>query len=990
MSASSASPPIAAASLAASMWEAPVLCDAEAAKIKLGYALEGLDPTGRARIDAILAEHPRARDVLLGVSEFSPFLHDLIRADPRRLLRALEGAPAAHIAALTEACRQAVAHAADEAQAMTALRRMRAEAALTIALADIGGAMDLVQVTRALTDVADTALGAALDFLLAEAVSAGKLLPPDPATPAVGCGLAVIAMGKHGARELNYSSDVDLIVVYDRDVAPLAAGVEPSPFFVKITRALVRMLQERTGDGYVLRVDLRLRPDPGSTQVALSTAAALAYYEREGATWERAAYIKARPVAGDLAVGREFLSDLAPFVWRRVLDYRAIADVHAMKREIHAFRGHDVVAVEGHNVKLGRGGIREVEFFVQTQQLIAGGRDPNLRSPRTLEALDALVRDFWIAGAVRDELAEAYIFLRRVEHRIQMVADAQTHTLPEQTDALGAFARFMGYETRDAFAAALVDRLKRVQHHYAQLFEDSPPPAVLDGQLLFPPDHDDRQTLAVLGRLGFRDPPAASMVVRGWMAGRHRVLRSDVARGQLASIAPLLLEQLSRGGDPDGALIAADNFFAELSGGHLMHALQRHPDLVRLLATILTVAPRLGETLARRPSLLDALLDPAFFNKLPDQASLEQHLEILLDTAESDEEQLDRARRFRQEQHVLIGVRIASGTLPAARAGEAYAGLAEVIIRALHARVWARFQEAHGTIAGAETAVLSMGKLGGREMTAGSDLDLIVLYDFDPEADPSSDGPRPLHGAQYFARFTQRLVTALTSLTNAGKLYDVDLRLRPSGRSGPVATRLRSFENYQRDEAWTWEHMALTRARVISARPDFCARVEAVIRDVLARPRDPRRIAGDILDMRGAIAAEKGEADRWNLKHALGGQVDVEFLAQYLVLVHAAQHPQIVDTATARIIAVAGELHLLPAEDILLLANACRLYQDLTQVLRLALDTHFLPTEASPALKALLARAGEMPDFATLDAHLRETQDRVREIFTRVLEQAAG
>ncbi|OYY80506.1 MAG: glutamine-synthetase adenylyltransferase, partial [Rhizobiales bacterium 35-66-30] len=356
MSASSASPPIAAASLAALMWEAPVLCDAETAKIKLGYALEGLDLAGRARIDAILAAHPRARDVLLGVAEFSPFLHDLIRADPRRLLRALEGAPAAHIAALTEACRQAVAHAADEAQAMTALRQMRAEAALTIALADIGGALDLVQVTRALTDVADTALDAALDFLLGEAVSAGKLLPPDPAHPAMGCGLAVIAMGKHGARELNYSSDVDLVVVYDRDVAPLAAGVEPSPFFVKITRALARMLQERTGDGYVLRVDLRLRPDPGSTQVALSTAAALAYYEREGATWERAAYIKARPVAGDLAVGREFLSDLAPFVWRRVLDYRAIADVHAMKREIHAFRGHDVVAVEGHNVKLGRGG----------------------------------------------------------------------------------------------------------------------------------------------------------------------------------------------------------------------------------------------------------------------------------------------------------------------------------------------------------------------------------------------------------------------------------------------------------------------------------------------------------------------------------------------------------------------------------------------------------------------------------------------------------
>ena len=514
------------------------------------------------------------------------------------------------------------------------------------------------------------------------------------------------------------------------------------------------MLQERTGDGYVLRVDLRLRPDPGSTQVALSINAALDYYEREGATWERAAYIKARPVAGDLDLGRRYLTELLPFVWRRVLDFQAISDVHAMKREIHAFRGHDVVAVEGHNVKLGRGGIREIEFFAQTQQLIAGGRDPLLRTSRTLEALQALTEHRWIAPKVRDELTEAYLFLRRVEHRIQMVADAQTHELPDSREAMEGFARFMGYADRDAFAAALVDRLQRVQGHYAQLFEDAPPPAVLDAELIFPPHENDRPTLAALARLGFRDPAAASGIVRGWLAGRPRALKGDTARQHLARIVPLLLESLARGGDPDGALIAADRFLTDLSGPHLLAALDRHPDLVRLLATILTAAPRLGETLARRPSLADALLDPAFFDVLPDEPGLEEHLNALLDTADTDEEQFDRARRFRQEQHVLIGVRIASGTLPAARAGEAYARLAEVIIRALHWRVWARFVEAHGRIAGARTAVLAMGKLGGREMTAGSDLDLIVLYDFATDADPTSDGARPLQGAQYFARFT--------------------------------------------------------------------------------------------------------------------------------------------------------------------------------------------------------------------------------------------
>ncbi|MGR7993733.1 bifunctional [glutamine synthetase] adenylyltransferase/[glutamine synthetase]-adenylyl-L-tyrosine phosphorylase [Xanthobacter sp. ZOL 2024] len=976
--------------LAALMREAPVLVDAEGAQLKLSFALDRLAPAEQEVLERLFAEKPLAYQVCLGVAEGSPFLLELIRSEPQRLLRILTSEPDHHLERLIAAC-DGVAHAAqEEAEVARALRRMRAEAALLIALADIGGAFDLVDVTAALSDVADAAVRGALDFLLLDAARAGKLLPPDGANPSLGCGLAVIAMGKHGARELNYSSDIDLIVIYDRDLAPLADGVEASPFFVKITKGLVRLLQERTVDGYVLRVDLRLRPDPGSTQVALSINAALDYYEREGATWERAAYIKARPVAGDLEVGRGYLADLAPFVWRRVLDFQAIADVHAMKREIHAFRGHDVVAVEGHNVKLGRGGIREIEFFVQTQQLIAGGRDPLLRTSRTLDALEALTVHRWIAPKVRDELTEAYLFLRRVEHRIQMVADAQTHELPESRAAVEAFAHFMGYADRDAFAAALVERLQRVQGHYAQLFEDAPPPAVLDADLVFPEAENDRQTLAALARLGFREAPAASGIVRGWMAGGPRALKTQSARQHLARIVPLLLESLARGGDPDGALIAADRFLTELPGPHLLAALDRHPDLVRLLATILTAAPRLGETLARRPSLTDALLDPAFFDVLPDEESLETLLNHLLDTAETEEEQFDRARRFRQEQHVLIGVRIASGTLAAARAGEAYARLAEVIIRALHWRVWQRFVEAHGTIAGARTAVLAMGKLGGREMTAGSDLDLIVLYDHDADVDPTSDGPRPLQGAQYFARFTQRLVTALTSLTNAGKLYDVDLRLRPSGRSGPLATRLTTFAVYQREDAWTWEHMALTRARVIAADSDFQARVQEVICAVMRQPRDRRRLARDILDMRVAIAAEKGEDDKWNLKHAAGGQVDVEFLAQYLVLAHGHDHEGIVDTATARVLAAAERLHLLEAEDAQVLIRACRLYQDLTQVLRLAVDAHIVPSDASPALRALLARAGEMPDFGTMEAYLVDTQAKVRAIFQRVLEDAAA
>ncbi|MCK0208990.1 bifunctional [glutamine synthetase] adenylyltransferase/[glutamine synthetase]-adenylyl-L-tyrosine phosphorylase [Starkeya koreensis] len=944
-------------------------------------ALADASPQTRARLDALLAAHPQARAVLAGVVAHSPFLTELIRVDPARLADILDSDPAEALAAARVAMAAAVGATDDEADVMAALRRLRAQTALTVALADIGGVFDLAAVTAELTATADACIAQTVEFLVREAIAGRKL----KRAAATRLGYTVLAMGKHGARELNYSSDVDLIVLYDPDIAPLAKDVEVAPFFVRLTQRLVKLIQERTGEGYVARVDLRLRPDPASTPVALSVDAALNYYEREGATWERAAYIKARPIAGDIELGNAFLRQMAPFVWRRALDYAAVAEVHAMKQDIHAFRGHGAIAVEGHNVKLGRGGIREIEFFVQTQQLIAGGRDPRLRTPRTLEALATLAEARWIGEAAREELDEAYHYLRRVEHRLQMAADAQTHSLPESEEALAGFARFMGYEDRANFADALTERLARVQDHYSRLFEEARPRAAVEGRLDFPPGKDDRETLATLKGLGYADPGAASATVRGWLAGEPRALRPEGMREELEAVVPLLVDALARGGAPDAGLNAADRFFRELPTAHrLLPALRHNPDLVRLMATILGTAPRLGEMLAHRPSLIDALLDPAFFGSLPDEPELAARLKADLAQAEDQEDLLDRARRFRQEHHVLIGVRILSGTLPAARAGEAFARLADIIIRALGEAVTARFREAHGTIAGAEVAVLAMGKLGGREMTAGSDLDLIVLYDFDGEH-PESDGPRPLYGAQYFARLTQRLVSALTTPTNAGQLYEVDLRLRPSGRAGPVATSLPRFEAYQAEEAWTWEHMALTRARVVSASPAFRTRVEEAIAEVLRRPRVASRLAADILDMRGAIADEKGDDDPWDLKYARGGLVDIEFIAQYLVLAHARREPRIVDTSTLRVIGHAAQAGLIDVLDGHLLGDACRLMHDLTQVLRLALSGPFKPAEASPALRRLLARAGAMPDFSTLEAHLFETQSQVRATFERLL-----
>jgi glutamate-ammonia-ligase adenylyltransferase len=943
--------------------------------------LEG-DPA-RPALAQLFADHPKLGCLIAALAEASPYLWDLARIEPQRLVDILTTDPESRFDAILSEARRAVAASSHEADVMRLLRRMKTQAALLIALADIGGVWPVMQVVERQTRLADAAVGAAVGYLIAEAGRRGKLRISDSDDPARGSGYIVLAMGKMGAGELNYSSDIDLIVFYDS--ATVTAGTEPAPFFVRLTRALVKLLQERTPDGYVFRTDLRLRPDPASTQIAISTAAALDYYESRGQNWERAALIKARACAGDIAAGEALLAGLSPFVWRKYLDFAAVADVHAMKRQIHAFRGHDEIAVEGHNIKLGRGGIREIEFFAQTQQLIAGGRHPELRSRETLRTLAALTDGGWIDADARDELGSAYQFLRVIENRLQMVADEQTHTLPADRGRLERFARFAGFSDRDALARSLLTHLRNVQRHYASLFENAPAGEAGGRALQFPPTADDRETLDRLTEMGFRQPLEVSALIRHWGTGSFAALKGGFARSELAEIVPMLLHHFARSANPDGAVIAFDRFLSGLHGGsRLFSLLRQNPDLIVLIALVLGTAPRLADSLARSPEVMDAVIDPSFFGALPEEAELTGGLARSLGQAGGYEDFLDRIRIFAHEQMFLIGTRILSGTVSAEQAGEAFARLADVLVRALHRATEQSFATVHGGIAGQETAILALGKLGGREMTASSDLDLIVVYDFDPEH-PDSTGPRPLYGGQYFSRLTQRLISALTARTNHGVLYQVDMRLRPSGRSGPVATQIDGFASYQEKEAWTWEHMALTRARVVSASPQFAARVERVIRDVLCRPRDSEIVSGDVVEMRRAIATEKGDTDRWNLKYAAGGLIDIEFIAQYLQLVHAAENPEILDTATARVLDQAWRLGLLEPEDAEVLRRAARLYHDLTQILHLCLPGSFDPEAESAGLGGLLARAADVPDFAMLDAFLAETQTRVRASFARIL-----
>ncbi len=954
----------------------------KAALVDLREALQGAGL--EKRWAELAAGHADLAPFITAVFSASPFLKETAFSDVARWLNLLETPPDRRFAAILGEV-AALWRSGSEAAVMAGLRRARAEVALLVGLADLGGVWRVAEVTARLAEFASAAIGAAADFLIADAAATGAIRLADPDHPAAGSGWIIIGMGKLGAGELNYSSDIDLIVLFDPERAQLAEPDEIGTFFVKLTRRLVRLMQERTADGYVFRTDLRLRPDPGSTPLALSTPAAFQYYESSGQNWERAALIKARPVAGDVDAGAAFLAELTPFIWRKYLDYAAIADIHSIKRQIHDHRGHDSVAIAGHNIKLGRGGIREIEFFVQTQQLIAGGRDPDLRGRQTIAMLAVLAEKGWIEPRAAEDLTRCYEQLRQVEHRLQMIDDAQTHTLPEDEAGLATVARLSGFRSVKTFSAALRASMETVRDHYIHLFETAPSLSSSIGSLVFTGDDEDPETVATLAEIGFANPREVSRTVRGWHFGRYPAMRSAAARERLTEITPALLEALATSDNADAAFNAFDRLLARLPAGvQLFALLSSNPGLLNLLAMVMGTAPRLADIVTARPHVLDALLDPAFFGRLPDRATIAARLEAMLVGATALEEVLDRVRIFGKEQAFLIGIRVIAGTVGARAAGFAYADLAELLVARLLADVRAAFEAVHGSMAGGRIALVAMGKLGGREMTAASDLDLLLLYDFD-EGEPSSDGDRPLMGSQYFARLTQRLIAAISAPTAEGALYAVDFRLRPSGNAGPLATHIRAFTEYQASAAWTWEHMALTRARPIAGDASLMAETEAAVRAVLAAPHAAGAVLADVVDMRAMLEAEKPAEGPWDLKLAPGGLVDIEFIAQALQLLHGADHPAVLGTETETVLAAASRAGLLPPAEAELLLPALRLYQRLTQIVRLCVGGAFKVDEVPKGLLALLARASELPDFATLDAHLRATEAEVRAAFERLI-----
>ncbi|MBB4618738.1 bifunctional [glutamine synthetase] adenylyltransferase/[glutamine synthetase]-adenylyl-L-tyrosine phosphorylase [Sphingomonas abaci] len=829
-----------------------------------------------------------------------------------------------------------------DAPVAQALRRQRRALALHVALGDLAGVLDLTAVTAALTAFADAALDRAIRAAIAERY-------PD-AEPA---GFAAIALGKQGSGELNYSSDIDPILIFDPATLPRRAREEPEEAAVRIARRAVELLQARDGDGYVLRVDLRLRPSPEVTPIALPVGGAIAYYESQALTWERAAFIRARAAAGDIALGRRFLDAIRPFVWRRTLDFGAVGEIRALSHRIRDHHAQGQAFGPGYDLKRGRGGIREIEFFAQIHQLIHGGRDPVLRAPATRDALTELAIAGWIEVTDAEALTEAYTLLRTIEHRVQMIDDRQTHRLP-MGEGLDAVARLHGLVD----GAALLDRLRPAVERVGRVYD------ALDDSKRAGLSRDPLALGEALAARGFGDGAvAAAQRIAAWRAGLYPALRSAPARDALEAVLPTLVEAIGHAPDPQAAITRLDGMFEHMpSAINIFRLLEARPGLADLLARILAHAPPLADELARRPALIDGLIDASALDDVGDGEAL---VAAMRGGDVGDYQQrLDHVRRVVGETRFALGAQIVAGAADPLAVGAGYARVAEAAVRVLAEATIAEFARAHGTVPNSEFVVLALGRLGGGVLTHASDLDLVYLFTGDFHAE--SDGPKPLGATLYYNRLASRMTAALSVPTAAGPLYPVDTRLRPSGGQGPLAVSLDSFARYQREDAWTWEHMALTRARPVFGSEAACAATQAIIDAVLAGDRRPRDVIGDARAMRAEMTRHKPAAGPLDVKLLPGGLVDLEFALHVRQLVHHAGLDPNLGRAVERLVPAGLAPPGLPA--------AYRLLARLLIAMRLVASDAAEPAEAT---RALIARAVGCADWAAVVAELTVARQEV-------------
>ncbi|MBC6444277.1 MAG: bifunctional [glutamine synthetase] adenylyltransferase/[glutamine synthetase]-adenylyl-L-tyrosine phosphorylase [Alphaproteobacteria bacterium GM202ARS2] len=884
---------------------------------------------------------------------------------------------------------------------MTALRQFKKQCHLIIAYSDYAdytdtpNRYDQQQAMHALSHCADTCIQHALNCAWRHHA------PKNCTTPLTQSGLFILAMGKLGGYELNYSSDVDLIIFYDPTTLHQAIGdTNASALLTRVVRQFVEILTKKTEDGYVWRIDFRLKPDHGTHAAALSLPAAENYYEHQAQNWERAAFIKARVCAGDTQHAKQFLTYLKPFIWRKHLDFTTINEMKAIKTIMQTKSRIDDTIL-GLDIKRGRGGIRDIEFFVQNLQLLWGGRIPALQTASTLHTLKQLRIHNKIDSATEKALKQAYLFLRRLEHCLQLRADQQTHHIPRDNTDAETIARFMKHKNLAHLQRTLENHRTYVENVYETTFQDSsdspehtpaPPHTSAPSnysafaQIILNPDHE-KAAHTMLNKEGFDNTTTLLPCLRKWLAGKYPSTQSASAQEAIKQLLPTLLHAFAEQDDPVYALTTFDRFLAQLPiGSQLFNHFHYHPSLLSVLADIMGKAPRLAQRLTRRPALLDSMLDKDFFSHLPNKKQLLKELEARLTSSRDLIDSLDIARRWAKDRKFQLGVQTLQNKVTATQNAQSYTDIADNLMAILKPQVEKEFAKTYGTFPNSELAVIAMGKWGGGELRAASDLDMIFVYKT-ISLDQPSTGPTRLDPLAYYSRLTQRLINALSTKTQSGELYTIDIKLRPSGEQGPLACSLQTFQEYQQTTAWDWEHMALTRARPIHASPTFDRKLTQTITTILTRQRDPQQLIDRTLWMRQRIA-QANPHKPWDLKHRIGGIIDIEFIAQYLQLRHAHTTPTILAHRTSDALKNAAQNTIITSKDAQTLIDALNLWQQLDGVIRLCHKDPFDPhnrQHASQGLINMLTHIAQCPTIDALDALIETQASRVAQLFDTLI-----
>ncbi len=939
-------------------------------RLRDGAAREGRDALGAA------LETPAGQAFFSFLCGNSPHLSLLLQRDLELTQALVDQTPDA-ITGRVRGDLAAADPAMERDQLMTFLRRQRNRVAVLAAAYDCFGIHGVMECAELLSDMADHAVRLTVSHLLLDRVERGDLERPDGDR----WGYFVLAMGKHGSRELNYSSDIDLIVLFDPESVRYTGSRTLSDCFVRVTQDLVRILQTRTADGYVFRTDLRLRPDPSSTPVAITVDFALNYYRRFGRTWERTALIKARPVAGDLTAGAAYLERLSPFIWDEALDFTSVEEIRSVSQQIHDFHGHGAVRAAGHNVKLGRGGIREIEFFVHMHQLAHGGRNRRLRGSRLLAMLETLDGEHHIMPRETAALRDAYLFLRRVEHRLQMVNDAQTQVLPDSEEGLEHIASFMGL----ASAEELVRRIESVAGEVHDLYrtrfnvpesEQDISAVLLDG----PDEHPD--AVAKLEAAGFTRAPEAIATFRGWAEGRHAATGSERARAVIREILHEIVDALGRTPYPDRALARMDQFLGAIPEDlSFFSMLRANTWLLNLIAVVMGSAPRMADVLEGHPRLLQAVLDPSFFLPIPEREELARELDERLAGRRDATERVEQVAVWAGDRRFQVAVQALENLVTVDEASTALSDVAGAVIERLLADVLDGLHERHGPVPDGGCAVVARGRLGAGEMIFGSDLDLLFAADF--EAGASTAGPTPIDAWTFYRDAASELTFRLRSPSTYGRLYELDERLRTSGEIELPVSTLDEFKADHTGAASTPELMSLTRASVVCGDPATSAAVAAAIEGALASPRDPARLLEDVARRREAIAAGHPSQDPFDVQHVRGGLVDLESLAQYLRLRHAHESPEVLVGATASCFEALGAAGVIPEEEARFLAGAVRMQRTMQAMLRLTWSQGAPVRDAPEPMRLKLATALECAGLDELDAKLRETQAAAFDVVQR-------